>query len=143
MRRIAKILSVVLCMAALAYACMPTVSYTEDENTILLARTIYALGRHESYETKLALGSVVLNRVENPWFSSDLGEVLRQQQQFPAGTRYDDDSLRAAHEVLAGKRVLDESALYYQAADASMPWSDTYRVASLGGYHFYSMDGNV
>ena len=108
-----------------------------------LARAIYALGRNEAYATKLALGSVVMNRVDSPWFAGDLGEVLDEQQQFPAGSRYDDESLQAAHALLTGERALDASALYYQAADASAKWSDANRIASAGNYHFYSADGNI
>ena len=121
---------------------LPSTRYTEDEDTVLLARAIYALGKDESFETKLKLGSVVMNRVENAWFPDDLGEVLEDPQQFPAGSRYDEDSLRAAHELISGKRALRSDALYYQAADASAPWSDEYRVASAGNYNFYCEDGN-
>ena len=130
--------------AAVLLVCMmiPSVSYTEDRDTVLLARTIYALGRDESYETKLALGTVVMNRVENPWFEDSLGEVLDDQQQFPAGKRYDDESLRAAHAVLSGERSLPGNALYYQSADAARPWGEARRVKSVGGYNFYSEDGN-
>jgi len=109
---------------------------------VLLARTLYTLGRNEDYQTKLALGSVVMNRVESPWFADSLGEVLRDQQQFPAGRRYDDESLKAAHALLSGERALDESALYYQAADASESWGAANRIASAGNYHFYSVSGN-
>ena len=128
-----------------AVVCMfvPSVSFTEDQDTVRLARAIYALGKDESYATKLALGTVVMNRVENPWFANDLGEVLRDQQQFPAGARYDADSLRAAHAVLSGKRGLSKNALYYQAADASLRWGDENRVDSVGGYDFYSESGNI
>ena len=63
-------------MVLLVCMMIPSVSYTEDRDTVLLARTIYALGRDESYETKLALGTVVMNRVENAWFADTLGEVL-------------------------------------------------------------------
>ena len=129
----------------IAMACMfaPSVSFTEDRDTVRLARTIYALGKTEAYETKLALGTVVMNRLESPWFSGDLGEVLDDQQQFPAGSRYDGDSLRAAHAVLSGKRNLPGSALYYQAADATLAWGDANRVDSVGGYNFYSESGNI
>ena len=130
-------------LAAAAFMFVPSVSFTEDRDTVQLARAIYALGKSESYDTKLALGTVVMNRVENPWFANDLGEVLRDQQQFPAGSRYDDDSLRAAHAVLSGKRSLPDSALYYQAADASLAWGDANRVDSVGGYNFYSQSGNI
>ncbi|MGN1007248.1 MAG: cell wall hydrolase [Aristaeellaceae bacterium] len=133
----------VLAMLALAVCLfLPEARFTEDEDTVLLARTIYALGKEESYATKLKLGSVVMNRLESDWFADDLGEVLSDPQQFPAGNRYDADSLRAAHELLTGRRALDGDALYYQAADASEPWGEAHRVDSAGNYNFYCESGN-
>ena len=137
-----KIAAVLIVLALLACALIPSVGFTEDRDTVQLARTIYALGKNEDYEVKLALGSVVMNRVESPWFADSLGEVLSDQQQFPAGSRYDDDSLKAAHAVLTGERTLDASALYYQAADASASWGENNRIASAGNYNFYSASGN-
>ncbi len=120
----------------------PSSSFTEDRDTVQLARTIYALGKHESYQTKLALGSVVMNRVESDWFADSLGEVLSDQQQFPCGTRYDNDSLEAAHAVLSGKRTLPSDALYYQANDVSTPWGSENCIARSGNFSFYSENGN-
>ena len=91
-----KFAAVLIVLALLACALIPSVGFTEDRDTVLLARTLYALGKNESYATKLALGTVVMNRLENNWFADSLGEVLNDQQQFPAGSRYDDESLRAA-----------------------------------------------
>ena len=91
-----KIVALMVLVVVLVVAFVPSVSFTEDRDTVLLAKTIYALGKNESYETKLALGTVVMNRVENAWFDDTLNEVLNEQQQFPSGSRYDDDSLRAA-----------------------------------------------
>ena len=133
----------VLAMLALAVCLfLPEARFTDDEDTVLLARIIYALGKEESYATKLKLGSVVMNRLESDWFADDLGEVLSDPQQFPAGNRYDADSLRAAHELLTGRRALDGDALYYQAADASEPWGEAHRVDSAGNYNFYCESGN-
>ena len=133
----------VLAMLALAVCLfLPEARFTEDEDTVLLARTIYALGKEESYATKLKLGSVVMNRLASDWFADDLGEVLSDPQQFPAGNRYDADSLRAAHELISGRRALDGDALYYQAADASEPWGEAHRVDSAGNYNFYCESGN-
>ncbi len=132
---------IMLAMAACVF--VPSVRFTEDRDTVRLARTLYALGKAESYETKLALGTVAMNRVENPWFPGSLGGVLSDQQQFPAGSRYDDESLRAAHALIAGRRGLPESALYYQAIDATNEWGEENRIDSVGGYNFYSQDGNL
>ena len=138
-----RILAGLVMLAAAAFMFVPSVSFTEDRDTVLLARTIYALGKAESYETKLAIGTVAMNRVENPWFANSLGGVLTDQQQFPAGSRYDGDSLRAAHAVISGARNLPGSALYYQAADAKLPWGAENRVDRVGGYNFYSESGNI
>ena len=137
-----RLITALLALAIAVCIFLPSARYTEDEDSVLLARTIYALGKNESYQTKLKLGSVVMNRLENDWFPDDLGEVLEDPQQFPAGSRYDADSLRAAHELISGRRALDGDALYYQAADASAPWDDEYLVSSAGNYNFYCEDGN-
>lgn len=132
-----------LTVAIVAFMFVPSVRFTEDRDTIRLARVLYALGKRESYDTKLALGTVVMNRVDNPWFPEDLGAVLSDQQQFPSGTRYDDESLRAAHALLSGKRNLPKTALYYQSIDATQAWGEANRVESEGNYNFYSQSGNL
>lgn len=121
-------------------AAIPAPSYTEDSATVRLARTIYALAADEPYETKLAIGTVVMNRVDSPWYPSTLGEVLAQQQQFPCGARYDEESLAAAHEVISGQRTLSPDAIAYQAKDASAPRGDENKCAESGGYNFYNTD---
>ena len=130
---------IAIAVAAVLLGCLmaPGVSFTEDRDTILLARTIYALARNESYETKLAIGTVAMNRLDSVWFSDTLGGVLNQQHQFPIGSRYDSDSLAAAHAVLSGRRALGADALYYQSLSATHPRQDT-PLAVVGGYAFYA-----
>ena len=122
--------------ALLACALVPNVSFTEDKNTVLLARAIYALARNDSYDAKLAIGTVAMNRLDSVWFADDLGGELNEQHQFPIGSRYDAESLRAAHAVLSGRRVLNPEALYYQSLAASQPRSDA-PLAVVGGFAFY------
>ena len=85
---------------------LPGLGLTEGDDTIRLAKTLYTLGKGESYETLLDLGTVVMNRVDSPWYPDTLKDVLAQKHQFPAGQRYDDESLRAAHDVVTGRRTL-------------------------------------
>lgn len=123
-------------LALLGCALLPGVSYTEDRDTILLARAIYALARSESYDTKLAIGTVAMNRVDSAWFADTLGGVLNEQHQFPIGSRYDSDSLAAAHAVLSGRRTLAPGAVYYQPLSTPQPRQDA-PLATVGGYAFY------
>lgn len=120
----------------------PKPGFTEDRDTVLLAKAIYALARDDGYDAKLAIGTVAMNRVENPWFADTLGGVLNAQHQFPIGSRYDSDSLSAAHAVLAGRRTLSAGALYYQAADAAEPRRDK-PVETVGRFAFYASDVDV
>ena len=122
--------------ALLGCVLMPGVSFTEDRDTILLARAIYALTKNASYDVKLAVGTVAMNRLESVWFPDTLDGVLNEQHQFPIGSRYDADSLSAAHAVLAGKRALSAAALYYQLPNASNPRKDA-PLARVEGYAFY------
>ena len=80
-----------------------------------------------------------MNRVESAWFGKTLGEVLAEKHQFPAGTRYDAESLSAAHAVLSGVRTLGANVVYYQALDASAPLQAVPET-TLGGYAFYAME---
>lgn len=124
-----------------ATAMLPSLSFTEDKATVRLARVIYAVAGDSPYEAKLALGTLVMNRVESPWFPNTLMGVLKQQQQFPAGERYDAESLRAAHAVIAGERAIAASALYYRSADASIKWQ-TAPICAVDNLLFYAQSEN-
>ena len=50
-----------------ACALSPKAGFTEDVDTVRLAKAIYALARSESYDAKLAIGTLAMNRVESPW----------------------------------------------------------------------------
>lgn len=113
-----KKLAMILAMA-LAIALLAPMGFTEDQNTERLARVIYAMAGNASYEAKLAVGSVVMNRVADPWFPAALEDVLKEKYQFPAGTRYDEESLYAARAAMAGQRSIPDDLVYIYAEDAS------------------------
>ena len=131
-----KWIAIIAVAALLACALIPGVSFTEDRDTVLLARAIYALARDASYEAKLAIGTVAMNRRDSVWFDDTLNGVLNEQHQFPIGSRYDDESLSAAHAVLSGRRTLAADAVYYQSLSAAQPRADA-PLAVVGGFAFY------
>lgn len=116
---------------------LPALGLTEGDDTVQLARTLYTLGRDESYDTKLMIGSVVMNRVESPWYPDTVTEVLSQPHQFPHGTLYDEESLEAAREVMRGRRMLPESVLRYADAANEVTANSENRYAVSGSYEFY------
>ena len=134
-----KWIALIALITLLACALIPHAAFTEDRDTVLLARAIYALARGESYDAKLAIGSVAMNRVESPWFANSLSGVLNEQHQFPIGSRYDEECLSAAHAVLSGKRNLEPSAVYYQSDAATEPRTDK-PVSTVGSFSFYASE---
>ena len=125
-----------------ACALSPVTGFTEDVDTVRLARTIYALARDAGYDAKLAIGTLAMNRVDSPWFGDTLGEVLNEQHQFPQGRRYDAESLAAAHDVLSGRRNLDARMVYYQSAAAVERRPDA-PAQTVGPFSFYVTEAPV
>lgn len=116
---------------------LPSLGLTEGDDTIQLAKTIYTLGRDESYETKLMIGSVVMNRTESPWFPDTIKEVLNQPHQFPQGTLYDEESLSAAREIMLGRKTLPNHITGYAALDGAVPESSSKWYTTSGNYGFF------
>lgn len=112
-----RILAAVVLLALIL--CAPIHGLSEDQYTVQLARVIYAVARDDSYEAKQALASVVMNRVDNPWYPDTLAEVLDEKHQFPAGKSYDDESLKAAHAAVSGTRTVDSDMVEWSSEPIS------------------------
>lgn len=83
-----------------------------DEEIEIIARAIYAEGRGEPYEGQVAIGAVILNRVESDDFPDTVYEVVYQKGAFDA--------------VRDGQINLSPNELAYQAAlDAANGWDPT------------------
>jgi len=116
---------------------LPGLGLTEGDDTIQLARTLYTLGKDESYDTMLMIGTIVMNRVENPWYPDTVSEVLGQPHQFPRGMQYDERSLQAAREVMMGRRTLPADVVRFCALDSTVQLDQSDWYTSSGKYAFY------
>ena len=96
-------------------------SYNQD-NLELLASVINSEASGESYEEKLRVGNVVLNRVSSKYYPNSIKEVIYQPKQFSGinsylfrydtdGDRGDKESIKAAKELLEGKRILPKNII--------------------------------
>ena len=105
-----------------------------------LAATIQAEAGGESYTGKLAVGSVIMNRVKSSAFPNTVTAVITQNMQFASyrsgkvefiiSQGANSTCVKAAQEVLAGARVGDY--LFFM----TKKWADNYRIAE------YDMIGN-
>ena len=96
-------------------------SYSSNDR-YLLAKVIYAEARGESYTGQVAIGAVVLNRVEDSRFPNTIAGVIYQPWAFTA--------------VNDGQINLEPNATAYQAADDALNgWDPTY-----GSIYYYNPD---
>jgi len=93
-----------------------------DSDLELLARVIYGESRGEPYEGQVAVGAVVLNRVESPDFPNTIREVIYQKGQFSC--------------VSDGQINLIPGETAYRAAREALSGNDP----SLGALYFYNPD---
>jgi len=128
--------------------CEPGGSYYWDGAVMWLSRIIYAEANTEPMLGKIAVGNVVMNRVNSPEFPNTIYSVIFDRKygvQFtPVANgsiynRANEECERAAKMVLEGTSVDDEVLYFMNAAAASNLWvknNREYRF-SIGKHSFY------
>lgn len=100
----------------------------QDATVDLLARVISAEARGEPYAGQVAVGAVILNRVEHPSFPSTIAGVVYQPGAF---TCMDDgqidqlvaeSAVRAAREALGGADPSGGAIYYFNPSTATSAW---------------------
>lgn len=114
-----------------------------DANIELLARVINGEARGEPYEGQVAVGAVVLNRVDHPSFPNTIAGVVYQKGAF---TAVDDgqinaqmyaSSRRAARDALNGWDPTGGAIYYYNPKTATNKWIRTREVICTIGEHVF------
>lgn len=107
-------------------------TFTEEEITILERIVEAEVGGQYSYEGKLAVVNVILNRVESPRFPNTVKGVVFAQNQFTPvsnGSYYRVKVSELTKQVVAdainGARVVPKDALYFCTPKAGKGWFDS------------------
>lgn len=111
-----------------------------DEETLdLMARVITHESGNQPLEGKMAVGNVILNRVNSPLFPGTVSEVIYSPNQFPGATNAtpNEESILAARLVLEGANVVPE-ALYFNGVGKDC-WAARAKrlIKNIGGHSFY------
>lgn len=125
-----------------------TFSYT-DEEFEWLAKLIEAEAENQPYQGKVAVGSVVMNRIKDDWFPNTIEEVIFQKSnklfQFsPVGNgRFNrvnpsNDSYQAANAALSGEDPTDGALYFYNPTIATDRWIRTRTVVKEIGQHSFT-----
>lgn len=117
-----------------------------NENDInLLARFISAEARGEPYAGQIAVGAVVLNRVNHPAFPNSISAVIYQPNAFPSikNGKFDapvsESAYRAARDALNNIDPVGGATYFYKTHGTSEQWLRSRPViATIGSYAFCS-----
>lgn len=110
----------------LAYT--PTEGVSSSDDVMLLSRIIHAEAKGEPYLGKVAVGAVILNRMESPAFPNSLSGVLFQPKAFQAvsnGTVWnqpDAEAVRAANNALGGWDPSYGCLYFWNPATSTSGW---------------------
>ncbi|MBA4538694.1 cell wall hydrolase [Bacillus aquiflavi] len=118
-------------------------SITDSEKE-LLARLVHAEAKGEPYAGKVAVATVVLNRVESKLFPNTIKDVIYQKRQFEPvanGTineHADEDSKKAVMEALALKGSGKGSLYFFNPDKTSNKWLRSKEVTTVIGKHRFA-----
>jgi len=114
---------------------------SSDSQVNLLARLISAEARGEPYIGQVAVGAVVLNRIEHPSFPSSLSGVIYQAGAFTCVTDgqlskpVSESAYRAARDALNGWDPSGGAIYYFNPATATSSWIWSRPLITVIGKH--------
>lgn len=114
--------------------------FTESEIS-LLARIISAESRGEPYEGQVAVGAVILNRIDHPSFPNTLAGVIYQPSAFSCindgqvNEKVSDSAKKAAKDAINGWDPSGGAIYYYNPAKTTNKWIYSRAVICVIGNH--------
>lgn len=116
-------------------------SSTNNGDVYLLARLISAEARGEPYVGQVAVGAVVINRIDHPSFPNSLSGVIYQSGAFSClddgqfNQPISDSAFRAAREALNGSDPSGGAIYYFNPATATSSWIWSRPLLTVIGNH--------
>ncbi|MBB3948757.1 cell wall hydrolase [Aureimonas jatrophae] len=134
-------------LAALASGCARVQRMSSQE---CLARAMYFESNRSSEEGMLAVGTVVMNRLQSGKYPESVCGVVGQKNQFAPGVlskpmaKGRDLAMRTAGRVLKGERhPRVAKAMFFHTAGYSYPYTNMHYVTIQGGNAFYEKRRNA
>ena len=119
-------------------------NYTSSD-LYLLAKTIYAEARGESYTGQVAVGAVILNRVASSKFPNTIAGVVYQKHAFTAvsdgqiNLEPDKTAMNAAQDAMNGWDPTYGCIYYYNPAVATSSWIFGRQTVTTIGKHVFAI----
>lgn len=112
-----------------------------SNDVALLARVISAEARGEPYSGQVAVGAVILNRIQHPSFPNTLAGVVYQPGAFSCmsdggiDAPVSDSAYKAARDAINGSDPSGGAIYYYNPAKATSQWIFSRPVITVIGNH--------
>ena len=116
-----------------------------DSDIYLLAKAIYAEARGESYTGQVAVGAVILNRVDSASFPNTISGVIYQPYAFTAvidgqiNLTPNETAKRAARDAINGWDPSCGALYYYNPAIATSSWIFSRKTVATIGNHVFAI----
>ncbi|WP_317964581.1 cell wall hydrolase [Paenibacillus sp. CCS19] len=116
-----------------------------QEELDLLARIIYAEARGESYKGQVAVGAVVMNRVQSSSFPNTVREVILQSGAFTAvddgqfSLKPDSTAYQAAMDAVRGYDPTGNALYYFNPNTATSSWIWSRKQTVKIGNHIFAV----
>lgn len=117
---------------------------TASGNLNLLARVIHGEAAAEPYVGKVAVGSVVMNRIQNPRFPKTIAGVVYQPHAFESVTNgiinrpANGESLRAAVDAISGWDPSGGALYFFNPAKTNNAWIWARSIITQIGRHVFA-----
>jgi len=117
---------------------------TAAGNVGLLAHLIQGEAAAEPYVGKVAVGGVVMNRIQNPRFPKTIAGVVYQPHAFESVSNgifnqpVDNDSLKAAGDAIRGWDPSGGALYFFNPAKTNNPWIWARNVVTQIGRHIFA-----
>jgi len=116
-----------------------------DSDIEIIARAIYGEGRGEPYEGQVAIGAVIINRLESPDFPDTVSGVVYQSGAFDAvrdgqiNLTPDNTAYQAALDAVNGWDPTGGALYYWNPATATSPWIWSVPITTQIGRHVFGV----
>lgn len=123
---------------------LPGDSYYNEDTLYWLSRIINAESGNQVLDGKIAVGNVVMNRVNSPQFPNNIYDVLYQKNQFsPASSGSlkrtpNEESVIAAKLVMDGAEVVPTALFFSRAGLSCYASRNRPYVTTIGAHAFYA-----
>lgn len=122
--------------------------YLTEDDIYLMSQVVYAESKGEPFEGKVAVASVILNRVISPQFPNSVQEVIFQPYAFSCivdgqiSVEPTEECFDAVYEAIKGNDPTGSALFFYNPETATCSWMQSVEKTdstSIGRHLFFSL----